>query len=149
MRLISCLDHKVACIACTLDFCCTRSHQPWHLGLYIPFLAFCLQSSVNLMCLLSTCADTLLCVFALTLTNMIFTPALQKCCLFILPQNFLYQKISQKISDGYSDPSDNMYVPINICTYIYLYVHTYIMYIKNEQVYFQTKCEQVYFQHNT
>ena len=68
--------------------------------------------------------------------DVVLTP----CYLAMIPiffaTNFLYQKISQKISDGYSKPSDGMYVPIYVCTYIY--ICTYIYYVhKNEQVYFQ------------
>ena len=49
------------------------------LGLFNPFMAFCLWSSlVNSTCLLSTCAKALLGAFVLSLTYMTWAPALQK-----------------------------------------------------------------------
>ena len=52
----------------------------------------------------------------------IWTPLLYVVCIFFAT-NFLTQKITQKFLDGYSEPSDGTYVPIYICTYIYIYKH--------------------------
>ena len=68
---------------------------------------------------------------------------------FFCHKKYLYQKISQKISDGYSEPSDNIYIPIYIRTYIYIHILCYVYVHKKRTGVFSKKCEQVYFQHNT